>query len=77
MENKNLTANDIQTFKDLNGKIVDAIYKYVEHKYPNINDFWLEGWDILGDHIHFEFGSEEEYIDDAVDIDEVLKIYNE
>lgn len=76
MENKVLTHLDITTFVDLNGKIVDAIYKYVEHKYPNIKDFWVDCWDILGNRIHIEVGSEEEYIEDAVDIDEFLKICN-
>ena len=77
MENKNLTANDIQTFKELNSKIVTAIYKFVEYKHPELNDFWVDSWDILGNRIHIEIGSDEYYIDDAVDIDEVLKIYNE
>ena len=76
MENKGLTKSDITTFNDLNSKIIDGIYKYIEHKYQNICDFWIEGWDILGDHIHFEFGSEEEYIEGSVDIDEFLKICN-
>lgn len=76
MENKVLTHLDITTFVDLNSKIIDGIYKYIEHNHQNICDFWLEGWDILGDRIHFEFGSEDEYIEDAVDIDEFLKICN-
>ena len=76
MENKVLTHLDITTFVDLNGKIVDAIYKYVEHKYPNIKDFWVDCWDILDNHIYIEVGSEESYIEDVVDIDEFLKISN-
>ena len=76
MENKVLTHLDITTFVDLNSKIIDGIYKYIEHKYQNICDFWLDCWDILGDRIHFEFGTDDGYIEDAVDIDEFLKICN-
>ena len=77
MENKVLTRLDIATFLDLDCKIVDVIYKYIECNHPELNDFWVESWDILGNRIHIEVGSEEYYIDDAVDIDEFLKICND
>lgn len=77
MENKGLTRLDIATFLDLDCKIVDAICKYIECNHPELNDFWVESFDILGNTIHIEVGSEEYYIDDAVDIDEFLKIYND
>ena len=77
MENKVLTHLDITTFVDLNSKIVDAIYKYIECNHPELNDFWVESWDILGNHIHIEIGSDECFIDDAVNIDEFLKICND
>ena len=76
MENKVLTRLDIATFLDLDCKIVDAIYKYIECNHPELNDFWVESWDILGNRIHIEVCSEEYSIDDAVDIDEFLKICN-
>lgn len=77
MENKVLTHLDITTFVDLNSRIIDAIYKYIEHKYQNVCDFWLDSWDILGDRILFEFGSDDGYIEDAVYIDEFLKNCND
>ena len=76
MDRKVLTISDITTFNDLNSKIIDGIYKYVEHKYPNIKDFWVDCWDILDNHIYIEVGTEESYIEDVVDIDEFLKICN-
>ena len=79
MENKVLTHLDITTFVDLNSKILDSIYKYIEHKYQNINDFWLEDWYTLGlgKRIHIEFGTDGDgSIEDTVDIDEFLKICN-
>ena len=76
MENKGLTRLDIAAFVDLNSKIIDSIYKYIEHKYQNVCDFWLDSWDILDDKIHFEFGTEDGYIADVVDIDEFLKNCN-
>ena len=42
MENKVLTRLDIATFLDLDCKIVDAIYKYIECNHPELNDFWVE-----------------------------------
>ncbi len=79
MENKGLTRLDIATFSDLNSKILDSIYKYIEHKYQNINDFWLEDWYMLGlcERIHIEFGTDDgSTIEDTVNIDEFLKICN-
>ena len=76
MENKVLTHLDITTFVDLNSKIIDGIYKYIEYKYQNVCDFWLDCWDILGDRIYFEFGTDDGYFEDAVDIDEFLKNCN-
>ena len=76
MENKVLTHLDITTFVDLNCKIVDSIYKYIECTHPELNDFWVDFWDISDNRIHIEVGSDEHYIAYAVDIDEFLKFCN-
>lgn len=57
--------NKVLTHLDIttNSKIINGIYKY-------------NSWDILGDRIHFEFGTDDGYIEDAVDIDEFLKNCN-
>ena len=78
MENKGLTRLDIASFAYLNSKIIDSIYKYIEHKYQNIKDFWLEDWYTLGfgERIHIEFGTDDGSIEDTVNVDEFLKICN-
>ena len=76
MENKNLTICDIKTFQKLYSKLADAIHKYIEHRYPEINDFWIDSFDIFDETIIVEVVSEDACYDFDIIIDNLINYCN-
>lgn len=71
-----MTIGDIKTFQELNNKIADCIFNYIEIRHPELIDFWIDSWDAFESTIMVEIGTEDGYFEFDILIDDLINVCN-